>query len=68
MSAKMAKRRLALGLDLSTQSLSVVVLDIESAQRVFELALDYVKDPRLNGFGISKKDYILPPKVEGEAN
>ena len=63
----MTKKRLALGLDSSTQSLSGVVVDIESREKVFELSLDYIKDPRLNGFGIRKTDYIVPPGVEGEA-
>ena len=64
----MAKRRLALGLDSSTQSLSAVVLDIDSREKVFELSLDYIKDLRLNVFGIRREDYIVPPRVEGEAD
>jgi xylulokinase len=64
----MKERRLALGIDLSTQSLSVVVLDIDSALKVYEDSLDYVKDPRLGGFGIESTDYILPPRTEGEAD
>ena len=55
-------------MDLSTQSLSAVVLDIDSPTKVYEHSLDYLKDPRLDGFGIQKKDYILPPRVEGEAD
>jgi xylulokinase len=66
-SAKSIKR-LALGLDLSTQSLSAVLLDIDSASRVFEYSLDYNKDPRLNIYGIQKKDYIAPPRIVGEAD
>ena len=59
--------RLALGLDSSTQSLSAIIVDIDAAQKVFEHSQDYRKDSRLNGFGIGA-DYILPPRVEGEAN
>lgn len=62
------KKRLSLGLDMSTQSLSAVVLDIDSPTKVFEHSLDYLKDLRLDGFGIQKKDYILPPRTEGEAD
>ena len=59
-------QRLALGLDSSTQSLSAVVIDIDSAEKCFEHSLDYRADERLNQFGIGE-DYILPPSEEGEA-
>ena len=59
-------QRLALGLDSSTQSLSAVVIDIDTAEKCFEHSLDYRADTRLNRFGIGE-DYILPPKSEGEA-
>ena len=62
----MGKKRLALGLDSSTQSLSAIVIDIDTAEKCFEHSLDYRADTRLNGFGIGE-DYILPPKEEGEA-
>ena len=62
----MSKRRLALGLDSSTQSLSAVVIDIDAAEKCFEHSLDYRADERLNQFGIGE-DYILPPSEEGEA-
>ena len=58
--------RLALGLDSSTQSLSAVVIDIDTAEKCFEHSLDYRTDERLNQFGIGE-DYILPPREEGEA-
>ena len=58
--------RLALGLDSSTQSLSAIVIDINTAEKCFEHSLDYRADTRLNGFGIGE-DYILPPREEGEA-
>ena len=58
--------RLALGLDSSTQSLSAVVIDIDTAEKCFEHSLDYRADTRLNQFGIGE-DYILPPREEGEA-
>ena len=60
------KPRLALGLDSSTQSLSAIVIDIDTAEKCFEHALDYRADERLNRFGIGE-DYILPPREEGEA-
>ena len=58
--------RFALGLDSSTQSLSAVVIDIDTAEKCFEHSLDYRADARLNRFGIGE-DYILPPREEGEA-
>ena len=57
--------RLALGLDSSTQSLSAIVIDIDTAEKCFEHSLDYRTDARLNRFGIGE-DYILPPREEGE--
>ena len=63
---KHKKPRLALGLDSSTQSLSAIVIDIDTAEKCFEHSLDYRADARLNRFGIGE-DYILPPREEGEA-
>ena len=51
-------QRLTLGLDSSTQSLSAVVIDIDTAEKCFEHSLDYRADARLNQFGIGE-DYIL---------
>ncbi len=64
----MPNKRLALGLDVSTQSLSASVLDIDERKKLIELSLDYLKDERLNSFGIREPDYILPPRSEGEAD
>ena len=64
----MKKKRLSLGLDLSTQSLSAVVLDIDTPTKLAENSLDYIKDTRLDTFGIRQEDYILPPSIEGEAD
>ncbi|MGD9143179.1 MAG: FGGY family carbohydrate kinase [Dehalococcoidia bacterium] len=64
----MKKGRASLGLDLSTQGVSAVVLDVDSQTRIFEHSLDYRKDPRLSIFGIREEDYILPPTTEGEAS
>jgi len=63
---KHKNQRLALGLDSSTQSLSAIVIDIDTAEKYFEHAIDYRADKRTNCFGIGE-DYILPPKSEGEA-
>lgn len=59
-------QRLVLGLDSSTQSLSAIVIDINTAEKCFEHSLDYRANTRLNGFGIGE-DYILPPREDGEA-
>lgn len=64
--ANQENQRLSLGLDSSTQSLSAIVIDIDTAEKHFEHAIDYRADSRTNGFGIGE-DYILPPKSEGEA-
>ncbi len=64
----MKKKILALGLDISTQGISAVVLDIDTRSKVYEHSLDYCEDPRLNIFGIRKEDYILSPETEGEAS
>ena len=64
----MEKKRLSLGLDVSTQGISAAVLDIDSGTKVYQHSLDYCKDSRLNTFGIRKEDYILPPETRGEAS
>ncbi len=64
----MGGRRLALGLDLSTQSLSAILVDIDSRKKFFEYQLDFIEDDRLNVFNIREKDYIMPPRVPGEAD
>ncbi len=61
-------KRLSLGLDISTQSISAVILDIDSRSVVCEHSIDYWWDERLNGFGIRQEDYLLLPSSEGEAN
>jgi xylulokinase len=64
----MKRKRLALGLDIGTQGIFAVVLDIDRRDKVFEHSLDYCRDARLNNSGIRKEDYILPPETEGEAS
>lgn len=63
---KNRNQRLSLGLDSSTQSLSAIIIDIDTAEKCFEHAIDYRADTRTNDFGIGE-DYILPPKFDGEA-
>lgn len=58
----------SLGLDVSTQSISAVVLDMDGLSVVWEHSLDYCQDTRLSSFGIRREDYILPPESDGEAN
>ena len=64
----MANKRLSLGLDISTQSLSAVLVDIDSREMVYQYSLDYQKDARIKKYGVQGQNYILPPKNEGEAN
>ncbi|HEY94948.1 MAG TPA: xylulose kinase [Dehalococcoidia bacterium] len=61
-------KSLSLGIDVSTQSISAVVLDMDTITVVWEHSLDYCRDNRLNTFGIRPEDYILLPETEGEAN
>jgi xylulokinase len=62
-----ARPKISLGLDLSTQSLSVAALNIDSAQKIYDYSLDYAKDHRLLNFGINDS-YVLPSRNAGEAN
>ena len=57
-----------MGLDISTQGISAVVVDIDRREKIHEHSLDYCRDSRLNTFGIRQEDYILPPESEGEAS
>ena len=64
----MVNKRLSLGLDISTQSFSAVLVDVDTRDMVYQYSLDYQKDARLKKYGIQGQNYILPPKNEGEAN
>ena len=48
----MANKRLSLGLDISTQSISAVLVDIDAREIVYRYSLDYQKDARLKKYGI----------------
>jgi xylulokinase len=60
--------RIALGLDLSTQSLSVAALNMDSCQKIYGNSLDFVKNTHLAKYGLKSDSYILPSEIEGEAN
>jgi xylulokinase len=60
--------QLSLGLDSSTQSLTAVVVDLGQGRVVHELSLDYGRDERLAGLGLHARDYLVPPRVPGEAD
>ena len=64
---KKALAGLSLGLDLSTQSITAVVLDLDTREIILSHSLDYRADPRLTGSGI-RDDYIIPPRIPGEAD
>jgi xylulokinase len=64
----MTTNRYSMGLDSSTQSLTGVVIDMDTGKIVCEKSLDYAADGRLNRYGISLGDYIIPPRVPGEAD
>ena len=61
-------KTLSLGLDSSTQSVTAVVLDLDTGSIVFQHAIDYATDPRLNGYGIHHSEYIVPSREPGEAD
>ena len=64
----MANKRLSLGLDISTQSISAILIDVDTRDIVYRYSLNYQKDARLNKYGIQGQNYILQPKNEREAN
>jgi xylulokinase len=59
---------LSLGLDLSTQSLTGVLIEPESGSVLDSRSLSYVDDPRLAGLGIDHRSFLVPPRREGEAD
>ncbi len=59
---------LSLGIDLSTQSITGVVVDPQQGQVVYERSLSYVTDARLQGFGIDYQSFLVPPRRRGEAD
>jgi len=59
---------LSLGIDISTQSITGVLIDPDQGSVVYEHSLSYVEDPRLYGYGIDHKDFIIPPRRRGEAD
>lgn len=64
----MKAAKLSLGLDISTQSISAVLVDVYSLKKVSPYSLDYMQDHRLYCFGIRNKDYLISPRVVGEAD
>ncbi len=59
--------RTTLGLDASTQSLSAVLLNVDTGTVIWQRSLAYRDDPRLVGFGFEHDTLILPPREPGEA-
>lgn len=56
-----------LGIALSTQSLSTVLLGRVSTTILWQGSLAYRDGPRLQGFGIESDSLIMPPREVGEA-
>jgi xylulokinase len=65
---KTVKFPLVLGLDSSTQSLSAVVVDRQTARVTASAGVSYASDPRLKGFGLDTDLMLLPPRHPGEAD
>ena len=57
-----------LGIDVSTQSISAVLLDGARGEIVKTIQLAYRDDSRLNRFGIEHDSLLIPPRVPGEAD
>jgi xylulokinase len=57
----------SLGIDCSTQGMKAAILDIEERRLLNEVSVGYVRDRRLNGYGISFRDCTVPPRQPGEA-
>lgn len=66
--ASLTERPLSLGLDLSTQSLTAVIIDPEEGKIIYKSSLSYADDRRLNGCGIRRDTFLIPPRREGEAD
>ena len=62
------KRRISLGLDSSTQSLTAVAIDSESGEILIEHSVDYAMEVSLLRYGIDAEEYLVPPRVQGEAD
>ena len=56
-----------LGIDISTQSLSAVLLRCSSGEILWDHSLSYRNDSRLSGFGFEHDTMIIPPREPGEA-
>ncbi|MBT3274215.1 MAG: xylulose kinase, partial [Spirochaetales bacterium] len=63
-----AEKQFSLGLDSSTQSLTAVIIDLDESSIIYQKSLDYALDQRLNGYGINRSEYIVPPREQGEAD
>jgi xylulokinase len=62
------KARLSLGLDSSTQSLTAVAIDMETGDTVASLSVDYAAETELLRYGLDAREYLVPPRVRGEAD
>lgn len=60
--------RYSLGIDCSTQGMKTAVLDIEERRLLHEVSVSYVRDRRLNGYGINFVDCMVPPREPGDAD
>jgi xylulokinase len=59
---------LSLGIDVSTQSITGVVIDPAAGEVLHSISLSYAEDPRLNSLGIDHETFLVPPRREGEAD
>ena len=61
-----------LGIDVSTQSISGVIIDVSpggaDARVVAEHTLPYRDDARLSRFGFEPQTLLIPPRIPGEAD
>ena len=60
-------QRTTLGLDVSTQSISAVLLNVDSGESVWSRSIAYREDARLLGYGFEHDTMIMPAREPGEA-
>lgn len=64
------ERSRTLGIDVSTQSISAVLLDLDAkpTRKIADVRIAYRDDQRLSRFGIDHETLLVPPRVPGEAD
>lgn len=67
MASSFSSSRYSLGIDMSTQSVTAVVIDIDTRTQVLHKSINYKALPTTENTGIME-DFLLPPREEGDAS